>query len=68
MHKGQSINYPGIREDGHADKVQRKAQRVQMLEALLEMHEGVSKPDQVYIHELQLKLKIARIQFQHMRP
>lgn len=64
------MSYPGTRETNHAENVKRKADRVQGLEALLSMHEGLpyEKRDNEYIRKLKFKLRFARTQLNHIRP
>jgi hypothetical protein len=56
-----------IREFDHAERVMEKKHRVEVLRALLEMHEQQHEPDDEYIKSLRQRLKAAQKQLENMR-
>ena len=59
---------PVVREFEHAERVMEKKHRVEVLRALLEMHEQQHEPDDEYIKGLRQRLKGAQKQLENMRP
>ena len=57
-----------VREFDHAERVMEKKHRVEVLRALLEMHEQQREPDDEYIKSLRQRLKAAQKQLENMRP
>ena len=58
----------GVREFEHAERVMGKKHRVEVLRALLEMHEQHYEPDDEYIKGLRQRLKAAQRQLENMQP
>jgi hypothetical protein len=56
------------REFEHAERVMEKKHRVEVLRALLEMHQQQHEPDDEYIKSLRQRLKAAQKQLENMRP
>lgn len=54
--------------NNHKIKLQRKTQKVDMLKALLEMHESTPHHDHAYILHLRAKLRSAQHQLEAMLP
>jgi hypothetical protein len=59
---------PVVREVEHAERVMEKTHRVEVLRALLEMHQQHHEPDDEYIKGLRQRLKGAQKQLENMRP
>ena len=59
---------PVIREFEHAERVTEKKHRIEVLRALLEMHQQQHEPDDEYIKSLRQRLKAAQKQLENMRP
>jgi hypothetical protein len=57
-----------VREFDHAERVMEKKHRVEVLRALLEMHQQQHEPDDEYIKGLRQRLKQAQTQLENMRP
>ena len=57
-----------VREFEHAERVTEKKHRVEVLRALLEMHQKQNEPDDEYIKGLRQRLKKAQTQLDNMRP
>jgi DNA-binding SARP family transcriptional activator len=57
-----------VREFEHAERVMEKKHRVEVLRALLEMHQQQDEPDDEYVKGLRQRLKQAQIQLDNMRP
>ena len=57
-----------VREVEHAERVVEKKHRVEVLRALLEMHQQRDEPDDEYIKNLRQRLKQAQRQLENMRP
>ena len=57
-----------VREFEHAERVMEKERRVEVLRALLEMHEQQNELDDEYIKGLRQRLKRAQTQLENMRP
>ena len=57
-----------VREFDHAERVTEKKHRVEVLRALLEMHQQQHEPDNEYIKGLRQRLKEAQTQLENMRP
>ncbi len=57
-----------VREFDHAERVMEKKHRVEVLRALLEMHQQQHEPDDPYIKGLRQRLKQAQTQLENMRP
>ena len=57
-----------VREFEHAERVMEKKHRVEVLRALLEMHQQQHEPDDEYIKSLRQRLKAAQKQLENMRP
>ena len=57
-----------VREFEHAERAMEKKHRVEVLRALLEMHEQQHEPDDEYIKGLRQRLKGAQKQRENMRP
>ena len=57
-----------VREFEHAERVMEKKHRVEVLRALLEMHEQQHEPDDEYIKGLRQGLKGPQKQRENMRP
>ena len=57
-----------VREFEHAERVTEKKHRVEVLRALLEMHQQQHEPDDEYIKSLRQRLKAAQKQLENMRP
>ncbi|MGB9473540.1 MAG: hypothetical protein WCE87_00545 [Candidatus Udaeobacter sp.] len=57
-----------VREFEHAERVMEKKHRVEVLRALLEMHQQEREPDDEYIKGLRQRLKQAQTQLDNMRP
>ena len=57
-----------VREFEHAERVMEKKHRVEVLRALLEMHQQQHEPDDEYIKGLRLRLRQAQTQLENMRP
>ena len=55
------------REFEHADRVMEKKHRIEVLRALLEMHQQQHEPDDEYIKGLRQRLKRAQKQLENMR-
>ena len=60
--------YMLLNEFDHAERVMEKKHRVEVLRALLEMHEQQRQPDDEYIKSLRQRLKAAQKQLENMRP
>ena len=58
----------GVREFEHAERVMEKERRIEVLRALLEMHEQQNELDDEYIKGLRQRLKRAQTQLENMRP
>jgi len=58
---------PVVREVEHAERVTEKKHRVEVLRALLEMHQQQHEPDDEYIKGLRQRLKGAQKQLESMR-
>jgi len=59
---------PVVREFEHAERVMEKKHRIEVLRALLEMHQQQHEPDDEYIKGLRQRLKGAQKQLENMRP
>ena len=59
---------PVVREFEHAERVTEKKHRIEVLRALLEMHQQQHEPDDEYIKGLRQRLKGAQKQLENMRP
>jgi hypothetical protein len=59
---------PVVGEVEHAERVTEKKHRVEVLRALLEMHQQQHEPDDEYIKGLRQRLKGAQKQLESMRP
>jgi hypothetical protein len=59
---------PVIREFEHDERVMEKKHRVEVLRALLEMHQQQHDPDDAYMKGLRQRLKQAQRQLENMRP
>jgi len=59
---------PVVREFEHAERVMEKKHRIEVLRALLEMHQQQHEPDDEYIKSLRQRLKAAQKQLENMRP
>ena len=57
-----------VREFEHTERVTEKKHRVEVLRALLEMHQQQHEPDDEYIKGLRQRLKGAQTQLENMRP
>ena len=57
-----------VREVEHAERVMEKKRRVEVLRALLEMHQQQHEPDDEYIKGLRQRLKGAQRERENMRP
>jgi hypothetical protein len=57
-----------LRERIHRAKVIKKLEKIQGLQALLEMWESHPNPDPDYIHALHNRLRAAQIQYLAMQP
>jgi hypothetical protein len=57
----------GVREFEHAERVMEKKRRVEVLRALLEMHQQQHEHDE-YIKGLRQRLKREQTQLENMRP
>lgn len=57
-----------LREHKHKENLHEKDEAVKTLKALIETHEQSDKPDWIYICRLNVKLKRAEKQREHMRP
>ena len=57
-----------VGEFEHAERVMEKKHRVEVLRALLEMHQQQHEPDDEYIKGLRQRLKGAQTQLDNMRP
>ena len=57
-----------VGEFEHAERVMEKKHRVEVLRALLEMHQQQHEPDDEYIKGLRQRLKGAQKQRENMRP
>jgi len=57
-----------VGEFEHAERVTEKKHRVDVLRALLEMHQQQLQPDDEYIKSLRQRLKAAQKQLENMRP
>ncbi len=57
-----------VREFDHTERVMEKKHRVEVLRALLEMHQQQHEPDDEYIKGLRQRLKQAQTQLENMRP
>ena len=57
-----------VREFEHAERVMEKERRIEVLRALLEMHQQQHEPDDEYIKGLRQRLKEAQKQLENMRP
>ena len=57
-----------VREFEHGERVTEKKHRVEVLRALLEMHQQQHEPDDEYIKGLRQRLKGAQKQLENMRP
>lgn len=55
-------------ERRHREKVQRKYERIEVLRALLEMHEGNPDHDHEYVVGLRARLRTAVANLESMRP
>ena len=60
--------HTGVREFEHAERVMEKKHRVEVLRALLEMHQQQHEPDDEYIKGLRQRLKGAQRQLENMQP
>ena len=56
-----------VREFEHAERVMEKKHRVEVLQALLEMHEQQNELDDEYIKGLRQRLKRTQAQLENMR-
>jgi ABC-type Na+ transport system ATPase subunit NatA len=56
-----------VREFEHTERVTEKKHRIEVLRALLEMHERQHEPDDEYIKGLRQRLKVAQKQLENMR-
>ena len=56
-----------VREFEHAERVMEKERRVEVLRALLEMHEQQNELDDEYIKGLRQRLKRTQTQLENMR-
>ena len=59
---------PVVREFEHIERVMEKKHRIEVLRALLEMHQQQHEPDDEYIKGLRQRLKGAQTQLDNMRP
>ena len=59
---------PVVREFEHTERVMLKKHRIEVLRALLEMHQQQHEPDDEYIKGLRQRLKGAQKQLENMRP
>ena len=59
---------PVVREFEHAERLTEKKHRIEVLRALLEMHQQQHEPDDEYIKGLRQRLKGAQKQLENMRP
>ena len=57
-----------VREFEHAERVVEKQHRVEVLRALLEMHQQQHEPDDEYIKGLRQRLKQSQRQLENMQP
>ena len=57
-----------VGEFEHAERVVEKKNRVEVLRALLEMHQQQHEPDDEYIKDLRQRLKQAQRQLENMQP
>lgn len=65
----KTASYPTvIREFEHTERVMEKKHRIEVLRALLEMHQQQNEPDDEYIKGLRQRLKAAQKQLENMRP
>ena len=58
---------PVVREFEHTQRVMDKKRRIEVLRALLEMHQQQHEPDDEYIKGLRQRLKGAQKQLENMR-
>ena len=59
---------PVVAEFEHTERVTEKKHRIEVLRALLEMHQQQHEPDDEYIKGLRQRLKGAQKQLENMRP
>jgi transcription elongation factor GreA-like protein len=65
----KTARYPTVvRDFEHAERVTEKKRRIEVLRALLEMHQQQHEPDDEYIKSLRQRLKAAQNQLENMRP
>ena len=65
----KTARYPTVvREFEHTQRVVDKKHRIEVLRALLEMHQQQHEPDDEYIKSLRQRLKAAQKQLENMRP
>ena len=65
----KTARYPTVvREFEHAQRLTEKKHRIEVLRALLEMHQQQHEPDDEYIKGLRQRLKGAQKQLENMRP
>jgi hypothetical protein len=65
----KTARYPTVvREFEHTERVMEKKHRIEVLRALLEMHQQQHEPDDEYIKGLRQRLKAAQKQLENMRP
>jgi transcription elongation factor GreA-like protein len=65
----KTARYPTVvRDFEHAERVTEKKRRIEVLRALLEMHQQQHEPDDEYIKSLRQRLKAAQKQLENMRP
>lgn len=63
----QSTHWDSMQfERVHREKLQRKVEKIDVLKALLEMHEANPEHDHAYILELRAKLRAAQNQLESM--
>jgi ABC-type Na+ transport system ATPase subunit NatA len=64
----KTARYPTVvREFEYTDRVMEKKHRIEILRALLEMHQQQHEPDDEYIKGLRQRLKAAQKQLENMR-
>lgn len=61
-------HHPVVRESEHTERVMEKKHRIEVLRALLEMHQQQHERDDEYIKSLRQRLKAAQKQLENMRP
>ena len=65
----KTARYPTVvREFEHTELGMEKKHRIEILRALLEMHQQQHEPDDEYIKGLRQRLKAAQKQLENMRP